>query len=113
MIKMEDYKLDYWIESVSSSLEEIGCELSIDDITVIAEDMIISAEQESMAFGYDAIPNPLQTKMDKVHDDLKKSEDNWDDERFAYEQCIANLTGIPINKLFLTIKYGRVEYFRR
>ena len=75
---MNNYKLDYWIESVSSSIDEIGCKLSTEDITSIAEAMIITAEQESMAFGYDAIPNPLQTEIDMVNVRLKREQEEWE-----------------------------------
>ena len=69
---MDNYKLEYWIESVAATTEEIGYNLSIEDITTIVESMIITAEQESLAFGYDAIPNPLQTEIDEITNKLER-----------------------------------------
>ena len=79
---MNNYKLNYWIESVCDSLEEVGCKLPIEDITAIAENMIITAEQENLAFGYDAIPNPLQTEIDRVKDQLQQERDKCDSREY-------------------------------
>ena len=79
---MNNYKLEYWIESVRDTMEEVGCELSTEAITSIAENMIITAEQEGMAFGYDAIPNPLQTEIDRVKDQLRQERDRCDSREY-------------------------------
>ena len=98
---MENYKLDYWIESVSASMDNAGYTLPIEDITAIAEDMIITAEQESMAFGYDAIPNPLQTEVDKINDRLQQERENWNNREDIYVKSIATRNGVQPEDVFI------------
>ena len=71
---IKDDILDYWIESVSAALDEIDgiSPFTDQNIKDLAENMMISAEQEGMAFGYDAIPNPQQTMIEH----LKEYESN-------------------------------------
>lgn len=75
---MNNTKLNYWVDSVIDALEEIGYEFSNENVIALAEDMMICADQESMAFGYDAIPNPLQTEVNRINDQLQRERDEWD-----------------------------------
>lgn len=63
-------KIDYWIESLECIFEDIGRinVFSTEELKTIAESLIISADQESMAFGCSAAPNPLIQEIS----DLKK-----------------------------------------
>lgn len=73
---------EYWIEAVSSSFEDKG--ISCDDklIKNIAEDMMLSSENMSMAFGWDVIPNPLETENKSLQADLKREK-----EKIICETC--------------------------
>ena len=104
-------KLEYWIESVESIMEEMSYDIPIEDITTIAESMIITAEQESMAFGYDAIPNPLQTEIDEITGKLKQECIKADRREYIYRKSIASRNGVNPEDVF--IEHGNVWYQRR
>lgn len=79
----KDYKLAYWIESLECSLDSIGCldKLTKPQIEQVAGDLEVSAENQGIAFGHDAIPNPLnqeirelKSKHEKEIDELEKRE---------------------------------------
>lgn len=65
-----DHK-DYWIEAVSSAIDEIGLTATKEQIEVMALNLMISAEQESMAFG--PVPeSPYKSELDALRIELKK-----------------------------------------
>ena len=105
-------KLEYWIESVESIMEEIGyTNIPIEDITTIAESMMITAEQESMAFGYDAIPNPLQTEIDKLRNNMDHEQVECERRELIYLRSIAKRNNVHVDDIF--IANGNVWYQRR
>ncbi len=57
---------DYWTECLAQSLEEHGVPASPDQIANIASDVEVSHDNYGMAFGHDAIPNPVQTELDQT-----------------------------------------------
>lgn len=105
-------KLEYWMESVESAMEEIGyTNLPIEDITAMAESMIGTAEQESMMFGYDAIPNPLQTEINEITDKLERERNKAHHREYIYRKSIA--TRNNVNPEDVCIEHGNVWYRRR
>ena len=89
---MDNYKLEYWIEAVMSALDEID-EISLftdQNIKDLAESMLISAEQEGMAFGYDVIPNPLSTEITKIKEENAREIADWENRDRIYRQSIAD-----------------------
>jgi len=110
---IEDDKLEYWIESVSSSLEEID-KLDLftpDDIKLMAESMIISAEQGGMAFGYDAIPNPQTTTIEHLKEAYELREQARDRIERTLTQEIADIRKISNNGIY--VENNRVKYLIR
>ena len=108
---MNNYKLEYWIESVESIMEEMNYDIPIEDITTMAESMIITAEQESLAFGYDAIPNPLQTEIDKLRNDMDHEQVYWERRELIYLRSIAKRNNVHVDDVF--IANDNVWYQRR
>lgn len=62
---------DYWEECVSTALDEVDIVATQEQIESIAGDVEVSHENCGMAFGHDAIPNPLRTENDQLKRDLK------------------------------------------
>jgi glycine/D-amino acid oxidase-like deaminating enzyme len=109
----EDYILEYWIESVSTSLEEMD-KLDLftpDDIKLMAEAMIISADQEGMAFGYDAIPNPQLTAIEFLEELYESRNKVWERNEAAFIREIANVRNISTNGIY--VENGKVKYLMR
>lgn len=105
--------LEYWIESVSASLEEID-KLDLftpDDIKLMAEAMIISADQESMAFGYDAIPNPQSTMIEHLKEIHELREQARDHTERILTQKIVDIKKLNSHDIY--VENGMVKYFIR
>jgi hypothetical protein len=58
--------MDYWIESVSQALDDLGVKLSDEQINEFAKSMECAHENYGMAFGHDTIPSPLQTELQEA-----------------------------------------------
>ncbi len=56
----------YWEESVKDALCEAGIEATPDQIADVVQSIVISAENEGMATGRDAIQNPMLAEVDRV-----------------------------------------------
>lgn len=55
---------DYWQETVEISYKEhTGKDLPSDVAEAMGGDLAVSAENESMAYGHDEIPNPKDSEM--------------------------------------------------
>lgn len=111
---MDNHKLEYWIESVSVALDEIDgiSPFTDQNIKDLAEDMLISAEQEGMAFGYDAIPNPLTTEITKIKEENAREIDDWKRRDRIYRQSIADAYKLS-DRDIIYIENGEVRYIRR
>lgn len=59
-------RIAYWRASVAESMEGMHIALTSDQLDAIAESLAISAENESLALGYDAIPNPLAAEVEEL-----------------------------------------------
>ena len=67
--------MEYWKECLSEAFDEVGIVATDEQITKVANDIEISHQNYGMAYGHDAIPNPLQTENDKIKKDLKDERD--------------------------------------
>lgn len=106
---MSDYKMDYWKEAVSDSLEEQGLlhELPEGAIAQIAKDMINAVECQAMAFGWDCIPNPaIKEKSDEVKRYETKIKE-LERQIVSYRQSVATRRGVELHQVFMD-DYGTV-----
>ena len=108
---MNDYKLDYWKEAVSSSLEENNLQATDAVIENIAKDMINSAECQSQAFGHDCIPNPAKAEKSAQVKNLEDRIKELEHEISCYRQSVATRRGVPIEQVHIDV-HGTVIYGR-
>jgi len=110
---IKDQILEYWTEMVESSLEDIGKLDSFTpaDIKALAEDMVITADQESVAFGYDAIPNPQTTMIEDLKESYKLSDTQRDHTERILIQKIADIQKISSRDIY--VENGQVKYLTR
>ena len=110
---IKDNILDYWIESVSAALDEIDgiSPFTDQNIKDLAENMMISAEQEGMAFGYDAIPNPQQTMIEHLKELHELRDKEYERNERIYQQSIADTHKLSINDVY--IENGKVRFLTR
>lgn len=106
---MSDYKLNYWKEAVSSSFEENGLPLTDSIIESVAKDMINSAECQSMAFGYDCIPNPAKAEKSNEIKRFEATIKELERQIQCYRQSVATRRGVPIEQVHVDV-HGAVIY---
>src|SRR5687768_12485841 len=108
---MNDYKLDYWKEAVSSSFDEHSLKYPDDIIESIAEDMINASECQSQAFGHDCIPNPAKAEKSSKEKILEAKIAELEKEILCYRQSVATRRGVPLEQVHVdhtgTVIYGR------
>lgn len=70
-----DYKFEYWKEALECSLDEVGALTSLTpgQIERVAGSLQVSAENQGMSFGDDAIPNPLKADVDAAEKRVEAS----------------------------------------
>jgi len=90
-----DNRLNYWIEAVECALEDANKlnMFSNDDIKTLAENISISAEQESMAFGTEHIPNPLETEIQNMKSKHKKEIEQYNHREFIFRKNVSDRHG--------------------
>ncbi|NKF57503.1 hypothetical protein GO299_04708 [Ralstonia solanacearum] len=97
---------DYWEEALSLSFDAEGLyhlyeQIPADKRMSIAKGLATSAENQGMAFGHDAIPNPMHSEMSeakKLHaEEIKRLERLID----VYRNGISRVTGIEEHRLYV------------
>ena len=96
---MDDYRLDYWIEAVETVLEDMDkyTLFAPGDIKYMAEGIQGYAEQESMAFGTEFIPNPMETEISKLKAEHEKEIERFESDELLYRTNIANRYGPSVS----------------
>jgi hypothetical protein len=62
--------MDYWKECIESALEDAGLPYTPTQLESVANDVRIAHEQYGMAYGHDAIPNPVKLENEKLKKEL-------------------------------------------
>ena len=100
---MNEHILNYWIEAVESALDDVGkiALFSKEDIKTLAETLQISSEQKSMAFGYEHIPNPLESEIQKIKSQYENKIAKLEQNEWVYRKNIANRHRINPENVYL------------
>lgn len=108
----QDYILKYWIEAVETALEEIDKlhNFTNAEIKDLAENLQISAEQESMAFGRECIPNPLQTEIQNLKAQHKKEIEVHEHREYIYRKNVSDRHGPRVDPNSVYIERNEVLY---
>lgn len=95
--------LNYWIEAVESALEEIDklSYFSNKEIKTLAETLCISSEQQSLAFGYEHIPNPLEAEIIKIKSEYNHKIEILERNDLIYRKNVANRHGINAENVYI------------
>lgn len=103
-----DYILDYWIEAIETSLEDMGklTDFSNVEIRSMAEDMYTSADCQNMAFGSNMAENPLTEEIKELQNKYNKATNESDDR----ERILLDYIARGHNDLSVSIKYGQVWF---
>lgn len=93
---------DYWNDCISEALNDVGLEATPEQVDAIAGFVEVSHDNYGMAYGHDAIPNPLLSEIGRQKGILKQSCEQYDTEisrlKKDHEWELARLRSI-INEL--------------
>lgn len=67
--------MDYWNECISEAFDEEGIVATPEQIDNVARSVEVAHENYGMAFGHDAIPNPLLADNQRLERELKTERD--------------------------------------
>lgn len=86
-------KKEYILESLSNTLFDMGLNglFDVEQLESIAESLDISLDNYSMACGYDAIPNPLQSEISRLKDNIETERENQKSLEREHDNQIAYL----------------------
>ncbi len=110
---MNEQILNYWIEAVETALEEvnkIGL-FSREEIKTLSETLQISSEQQSMAFGYENIPNLLESEIQKIKSEYELKIAKIEQDLFVYRKNVADRHKINPENVYLdgnNVMYDRI-----
>lgn len=89
----------YWRESVTLALEDAGVEASEEQIVLVAEALVVSRENESLALGREHTPHPLESKL--RDSDRRRREDAAD------SAAVIEALRVEITQLRRDVRYWR------
>lgn len=95
--------LAYWKEAIGQALCEVGLwdSTTEDQRLELAEAMQGSADNFSTAMGYDVIPNPQDTEIDKLKARIREMERSFNDREAAMCKAAARIARVtPADVVF-------------
>lgn len=108
---MRNYKLDYWLESVSSAFDEYNIpHLPTETMMRFAEDMQNASEMQGQAFGHDAIPSRRNVEQDETVKALQAKIKELESQIMVYKQSVADRRGVRVENVYLD--HDKVMYDR-
>lgn len=105
---------DYWVEAVSIALEEMGLydKFTSEQIKELGHAMYISADNQSQAFGWDQIPNPLQTEIKQLEQKRKQDDVASERTRERYFQALCRAYNVSPERVWFNERDGVLELRR-
>jgi hypothetical protein len=71
--------MNYWKECITIALDDLGLVLTDEQIDYLADSVEGGHENYGMAFGYDCIPNPVESRTQMELRELKRKNQEHDD----------------------------------
>ena len=103
--------MDYWNECISEAMDESGIVATEAQIKTVA-DIVSGAHQEyGMAFGHDAIPNPMIAEIEQIKARCYKELAAAEYRENCYRDSVAERRGVSRRDVYL--ENGAVRYDRR
>ncbi len=96
-----DARFDYWKEALECSLHEAGASgvLSDDVVDLVAQGLVGSAENQSMAFGHDCAPNPVNAEIANLKR-LREADQKEHEARIAaHRKTLANFARCDVSRV--------------
>jgi Cys-tRNA synthase (O-phospho-L-seryl-tRNA:Cys-tRNA synthase) len=101
--------MDYWKECVSESFDDAGIVATKEQIDIVASWVDGAHENYGMAFGYDAIPNPMLTEVENLKAKIAKLEELHERQIHGIKKGVANRRNVDIHDVHIE-EDGHVTY---
>jgi len=85
----KDALFNYWSEALHAAFDEVGGlpnEMGTSDHETMVKVLLGARDQESMAFGYDCIPNPLEATVKEVRGLRAEDAQRFDEREEAWRK---------------------------
>ncbi len=94
---------EYWLECVETSLDEMGIPdaLTKEQREQLAHDVQMGHENIGMAFGYDAIPNPMIAEVESVKRQAARDLKAQEDVTAIYKRAACNLAHVNPDRVYV------------
>lgn len=101
--------MDYWKECIEEALEDAGITATKEQIETIVGWVEGAHDNHGMAHGYDCIPNPMISEVEKLSRELEKQEQNRQRQINGVVKGVASRRGVDQNSVFIDDD-GHVTY---
>ena len=106
-------RTEYWRESLAQALDDIGINYNSEQLDELTDYITGIQEVESQALGYDCIPNPLQTEIDKLKQRHKEDIKDLEDRKNAIEDLALKARGLSSERAYVQVDYSGTAHFER
>lgn len=94
-------KQEYWEYSLSEALEAVGVKLTDEQLTAVAADLCISAEQTSMCFGSDHPQGQRNTELEELKKRYEKQIKELEDRDWIFRKSVAERRGVTPHDVYI------------
>jgi hypothetical protein len=70
--------MDYWKECVTEAMEDAGIKATNEQIETVCSWVEGAHDNYGMAHGHDCIPNPMESEVDKLKQEIRRLKDDHD-----------------------------------
>lgn len=103
--------MDYWEECIREAFDDAGIEATKEQIDTVVSWVDGAHENYGMAFGHDAIPNPMESEVDSLKKQLKKLEENHEIQLFGIRKGVERRRNVDPHDVHIEDD-GHVTYDR-
>lgn len=90
----------YWRIFAEEVPSDLGISLTPDQVTALAEAAEGAAENQSMACGWDAIPNPDRAEIARLERELKAARADADCAEDVWREALGHIGGVRPSQLY-------------
>jgi hypothetical protein len=100
---------DYWETSLSELLDDMKLSLTAEQKDELIGGIMGIAENESLACGYDCIPNPMQSEVSELKRQIREMEEKHDRQIWGIKKGVGQRRRVPPQDVHVD-EDGNVEY---
>ncbi len=93
--------MDYWNECIEAAFSDAGIEATPEQIDQVAGDVEGAHENYGMAFGHDAIPNPMNAELERLRKHKDAEIADLKEQIGTYRRSVARRRGVSESSVYL------------